>query len=229
MTAATSPARCEEDAPGRERRCIVTGEVLPESKLVRFVADPDGQVVPDLAARLPGRGLWVSSRKKVLEVAVAKNQFSRAAKTTLKVAGDLPQRVEAQLIGRMLDFLGLARRSGALILGFDAILESFKGKAPPDVLVEAADGGADGRKKLLAAGLARGVHPAVIDCLYGSELSLALGRENVVHAALKRGRFSERLRLEAGRLEGFRPSSGGIGLTGLQRAGMSSAPDEGRE
>jgi predicted RNA-binding protein YlxR (DUF448 family) len=228
VTTAASHA-ADERAAGRERRCIVTGEVLPESKLVRFVADPDGRIVPDLAARLPGRGLWVSSRKSVLEVAVAKNQFSRAAKSNLTVPADLPARVGQQLVGRMLDFLGLARRSGALVQGFDAVLESLKGKSPPDVLVEAADGGSDGRKKLLAAAQSHHVHPAVIDCLYCSELSLALGRENVVHAAVKRGRFSERLRLEAGRLEGFRPARGAIEPTGLQRAGMNPALDEGRE
>ncbi len=228
MTTAASLA-ADERAAGRERRCIVTGEVLPEGKLIRFVADPDGRIVPDLAARLPGRGLWVSSRKNILEVAVAKNQFSRAAKSNLTVPADLPARVEQQLIGRLLDFLGLARRSGAMVLGFDAVLESLRGKAPPAVLVEAADGGPDGRKKLLAAAQAYGVHTAVINSLYCSELSLALGRENVVHAAIRRGRFSERLRLEAGRLEGFRPADGVIGPTGLQRAGMNSAADEGRE
>jgi uncharacterized protein len=199
----------DENAGQRERRCIVTGQVLPESKLVRFVADPDGRIVPDLAAKLPGRGMWVSAQRGILDVAIAKSQFSRAAKSNLTAPADLSERVESQLLGRMLDFLGLARRCGALVLGFDAVLASFRTKTPPDLLVEAADGARDGRKKLFAAAQAQGLHPAVIDCLYCRELSLALGRENVVHAAVGRGRFSERLKLEAGRLEGFRPASGG--------------------
>jgi predicted RNA-binding protein YlxR (DUF448 family) len=219
----------DERPAGRERRCIVTGEVLPESRLVRFVADPDGRVVPDVAAKLPGRGMWVAARGRVLDVAVRKNQFSRAAKAQLTTPADLVNRVEQLLAGRMLEFLGLARRSGGLILGFDAVLRSFREKNAPDLLVEAADGSRDGRAKLLAGAAALGVHPAVIDCLYSSELSLALGRENVVHAAAKRGRFSERLKLEAGRLEGFRPAPGTIGSRGLQRAGESPALDEGRE
>lgn len=227
--ATTASLAAHEAAAGRERRCIVTGEVLPEGKLIRFVAGPDGQVVPDLAARLPGRGIWVSSRKNILELAIARNQFSRAAKSKLTISGDLAQRVELQLVGRILDFLGLARRSAALLLGFVAIVESLKSKSPPDLLVEAVDGGRDGREKLLAAAHASGIHPAVIDCLYCSELSLALGRENVVHAAVRRGRFSERLRVEAGRLEGFRPVRRAVGRTGLRGADVSTAPDEGRE
>ena len=211
MTAA--PALSDEthdDGPrdGRARRCIVTGEVLPEAQLVRFVEGPEGEVVPDLAARLPGRGLWVRADRQTLEKAVAKNHFSRAAKKPLKVPGDLPARVERLLAQRMASDLGLARRAGQVILGFDQIARAFETKSPPALLVEASDGAADGRRKLLGAALAQGLRPKVLDVLDSAELGLALGRENVVHAALKSGQLAERLRVDAGRLAGFRAAGG---------------------
>jgi hypothetical protein len=195
----------------RERRCIVTGKVLPDEDLIRFVADPDGCVVPDIAGTLPGRGLWVSAQRGVLEVAVAKNHFSRSAKAHLVASADLPQRVESQLVRRLTDDLGLARRAGLLVQGFDSVARAMDSKKPPIVLVEAADGAEDGRRKLVGMAAARGLHVDVVDCLTCTELSLALGRENVVHAALNPGRLSERVRREAGRLRGFRPASVCVG------------------
>jgi predicted RNA-binding protein YlxR (DUF448 family) len=195
----------------RERRCIVTGEVLPEEALIRFVADPDGCVVPDIDARLPGRGFWVSAIRDVVDVAVAKNQFSRAAKAALKAPVELAEKVEQLLVRRLSDDLGLARRAGLLVLGFDNISRAMDAKTRPVLLIEAADGAADGRRKLVGMAGARGFYPPVVDCLTCSELSLALGRENVIHAALNPGRLSERVRREAGRLRGFRPASVCIG------------------
>ena len=207
MTAA--PATLDEthddgSHDGRARRCIVTGEVLPETQLIRFVEGPEGEVVPDVAARLPGRGLWVRADRQTLEKAVAKNHFSRSAKKPLKVPADLVSRVERLLVQRMAADLGLARRSGNLILGFDQIVRAFETKSPPLVLVEASDGAADGKRKLLAAASVHGRGPKVLDCLNSAELGLALGRENVVHAALKSGQLAERLQADAGRLAGFR-------------------------
>ena len=210
MTAAARPLQPDDPDAMRERRCIVSGEVLPEERLIRYVADPDGVVVPDILARLPGRGLWVSADRKVLEVAVARNHFSRAAKAPLKAPADLADRVETLLVRRIADDLGLARRAGHLTQGYDAVARALDAKKPPDLLVEAADGSLDGRRKLTSLAATRGLHPAVVDSLSCAELSLALGRENVVHAALTPGRFSERVRLEAGRLKGFRPVSGRV-------------------
>ncbi|HEY5048934.1 MAG TPA: RNA-binding protein [Rhizomicrobium sp.] len=190
----------------RERRCIVTGQVLSEDLLIRFVADPDGRMVPDIAARLPGRGYWVSAQRGVLEVAIAKNHFPRAAKASVLVPADLSERVESQLVRRLSDDLGLARRSGSLVLGFDGVARAMDARIAPDLLVEASDGSEDGRRKLVGLASARGRSPVVMDCLTSAELSLALGRENVVHAALNPGRLSERVRLDAGRLRGFRPA-----------------------
>ena len=205
------PAQDEDRAMGgsRERRCIVTGDRLTEARLYRFVADPAGKVVPDVEAKLPGRGLWVRADKGVIAQACAKGLFSRAAKAPLIADEKLPGLAERRLIERMLALLGLARRSGELILGFDQVDEALRGtgklKNPPALIVEAADASPDGTRKLQGAAHARGIFPFVIGAFTSDELSLALGRPNVVHAALKSGRLAERMIFEAGRLEGFRP------------------------
>lgn len=212
MTAALLSLADNETEAARERRCIVTGEVRPDAQLIRFVASPDACVVPDLAGKLPGRGYWVTADRAILDLAVAKNHFSRAAKVALRAPSDLSRLVEEQLARRISEYLGLARRSGQLVCGFDQVAESFGSRSVPAALVEASDGAADGRQKLARMAASRGLLLPTIDCLNSAELSLALGRENVVHAALKSGRLSERVRLEAGRLRGFRPASGHAGL-----------------
>ncbi len=215
-----------EDPAARERRCIVTGEVLPDTQLVRFVAGPDNEVVADVAARLPGRGLWVAARRDVLERAAKKGHFARAAKMPLRVPDGLADRVEALLVARMSGDLGLARRSGQLVLGFDNVTRLLSGSGTIAALVEASDGAPDGRRKLVAQA-ARSL--PVIDCLSNTELSLALGRENVVHAALKSGRLSQRLLADAGRLRGFRPAERHGAERPAVAAGSSPAQGKGRE
>ena len=188
----------------RERRCIVTGEVLPDAQLVRFVVDPEGNVIPDIAAKLPGRGLWVKADHASLALAVRKNAFSRAAGASVSATSDLGERTERQLVQRMLSDLGLACRSGQVVFGFENVARAFGAKAPPQLLLEASDGSSDGRRKILSAARASGVEPAILDCFVSRELSLALGRENVVHAAVKSGRLAERLIVDAGRLSGLK-------------------------
>jgi predicted RNA-binding protein YlxR (DUF448 family) len=210
----------------RERCCIVTRAVLPEEKLVRFVVDPQAQVVPDVAAKLPGRGMWVSADRAMLERAVAKGHFSRAAKTPVTVTNDIVNRVEMLLVERMCGDLGLARRAGQLILGFENVARALAGARPPAVLIEASDGADDGRRKLLS--MAKHAAATVIDCLTRAELSLALGRENVVHAALKSGRLSVRLAADAGRLGGFR-SRQGVNPLAPDMAGRALSETQGQE
>jgi uncharacterized protein len=217
----SATARIEDDSPReRERRCIVTGEVLPEAKLVRFAADPDGNVVPDVAAQLPGRGMWVSAVRAAVKTAVAKNLFSKSAKAPLKASTDLPDRVERLLSARMQADLGLARRAGQAVLGFDNVLRELDARVVPVVLVEASDGAADGRRKLAGSIYARDLKIEIIEVLTSAELSLALGRENVIHAALKPGRLAERLTFDAGRLGGFRQ------VSAPGPAGSTPAPNE---
>lgn len=195
----------EAVAGTRERRCILTGVILPEGRLVRFVAGPDGRVVPDVEAKLPGRGIWLTATRAAVEQAAAKRLFSKAAKMALAADPALAGLVEERLVASLAGSLGIARRAGALILGFDQVDEALRSDKPPVVVIEASDAAPDGSRKLRGAALARGIAPFVLNALSNAELSLALGRENVVHAALKSGRIAERLIFDAGRLRGFRP------------------------
>ena len=212
----------EIESDMRERRCLVSGEVLAESELVRFAADPDGNVVPDIAATLPGRGMWVRADRVSVTTAVTKNLFSKSAKALLKADADLAERVERLLVLRMQGDLGLARRAGQAVVGFDNVLRAMDDKVPPALLIEARDGAADGRRKLSGSAYARGLKIETIEALTSAELSLALGRENVIHAALKPGRLAERLIFDAGRLRGFRdtpPKSKSAGTASNERHG----------
>ncbi len=212
-------AKPEENAMGEraehdgsrlhERRCIATGEVRPPEELVRFVVGPEREIVADIAGKLPGRGLWVTADAAVLQRAVARRDFAKAAKGEVVVAPDLVVRVERLLAGRMQSDLGLARRAGQLVQGFDNVLRVLDGKTPPSVLVEANEGAADGRKKLASAAASRGLQLEIVDCLTGAELSLALGRENVVHAAVQPGPLARRLTVDSARLKGFRARPSG--------------------
>jgi predicted RNA-binding protein YlxR (DUF448 family) len=195
----------DEEDDMRERRDIVSGEVLPESRLMRFVADPDGNVVPDAAAKLPGRGLWVEATKAAIDKAVEKKLFSRAAKAAVTATADLSARAEKALLARMVGDLGIARRSGSLLMGFDNVLRGLQSPKPPRLLIEAFDGSADGKRKLYAAAHRLELDCVVIQCLTSAELGLALGRENVIHAAVQPGGLAERLTFDAERLCGFRP------------------------
>ena len=185
----------------RERRDLVTHQAMDESRLIRFVAGPDGMVAPDLGRKLPGRGMWVEASRASIDAAVKKNLFSRSAKTQLKPSADLADTVETLLFRRCLDQLGLARREGVLISGFEKSAASIRsGKAA--WLIEAADGSSDGRGKLVA--LARHQTTKVCGAFSADDLSLALGLENAIHAVLLHGGRADRWTIEVERLAGFR-------------------------
>ena len=188
----------------RQRRDLVSGEVMDEALLIRFVASPDGGVAPDLARKLPGRGLWVAANRGAVETAARKNAFARAAKTRLTAPADLADQVEALLFKRVLASLGLARRAGDLTLGFEGVVAAIRaGKAA--WIVEASDGAADGRRKLLHAARGQAQPPRLLGAFNSDELSLALGLGNVIHLAFLAGRGAERWTFEVERLSGFRP------------------------
>ncbi|OYX55978.1 MAG: DNA-binding protein [Brevundimonas subvibrioides] len=185
----------------RERRDLVTHQAMDESRLIRFVAGPDGAVAPDLGRKLPGRGMWVEASRASIDAAVKKNLFSRSAKAQLKPSADLADTVETLLIRRCLDQLGLARREGVLISGFEKSAAAIRsGKAA--WLIEAADGSSDGRGKLVA--LARHQTTKVCGAFSADDLSLALGLENAIHAVLLHGGRADRWTIEVERLAGFR-------------------------
>jgi hypothetical protein len=177
---------------------------MDESRLVRFVAGPDGTVVPDLARKLPGRGLWVAASREAVATAARKNHFARAAKAKLTAPADLADQVEALMRARLLAALGLARKAGDLTSGFERVLAAIRaGKAA--WLVEAADGSEDGRRKLAAAAHSAPAQPRTLILFTSAELSLALGAPNVIHTAFLAGRGAERWTLDVERLAGFRP------------------------
>ena len=177
---------------------------MPEDQLIRFVAAPDGMVTPDLARKLPGRGMWVAASRAAVEQAARKNLFSRSAKTKLSAPPNLADQVESLLKQRILDGLGLAKRAGDLILGFEKVREVvLAGKAA--WLIEAADGSADGRRKLLQAVHRSPAQPRLLGLFTSYEMGLALGGDNVIHLALLAGRGASRWSADVDRLAGFRP------------------------
>ena len=183
------------------RKCLASGENRAKAALVRFVVGPDNGLYPDIAENLPGRGLWVSADRASINQAVRDRKFSRAARQQVDVAPDIADRVEGLLAKRAMDLLGLARRSGSVIAGFEKVRAQLKG-GKAAVLIAAGDASADGRRKLRALA---GELP-LIELFSNSELSLALGRENVVHAALVSGRLTGHFLKECDRLAGFRVS-----------------------
>ncbi|MGD1933992.1 MAG: RNA-binding protein [Candidatus Phaeomarinobacter sp.] len=177
-----------EDRSGRkktpERRCIVSGDTGTTATLVRFAIGPDDQVVPDIEGRLPGRGIWVTSDRASVEKAAAKGLFSRAAKQGVKAPADLADQVEAGLKRRVLALLGLARKAGQLMAGH-AKVEEAAVKAHVVALFLARDAGAEGLKN--AGALSSRTDAPIVADFSAEQLGLALGRPNVVHAALTAG------------------------------------------
>ena len=191
-------------AAARERRDIVSGEVMDEDRLIRFVVGPDQTVVPDLARKLPGRGLWVAADRVSVETAAKKGLFSRAAKTKLTPPVGLADQVEELMLRRLMDGLGLAKRAGDLISGFEKVAAALSaGKAA--WLIEAADGAADGRRKISNVARKSPKPPQLCGLFDAEELGLALGAENVIHTAFLAGRGADRWTNDVRRLSGFRP------------------------
>ncbi len=203
-------AQTVDGAP--ERRCIATGASVSMDNLLRFVVGPDGGICADLGRELPGRGIWVGGRRELLDRAVKKRLFARAAKRAVVVADDLPEQVEALMHQRALALLGLAKRAGQLTLGYEkvrALLATDKAA----IAISAHDASLKGREKLLGgdtvafadAAPGRVLNGRIVVDMFGiEELSLALGRENVVHAALKVGGLAERFLAECHRLKDYR-------------------------
>ena len=194
----------KNEADGPERRCIATGESQGKPGLVRFVVGPDAQIVPDIAGKLPGRGIWVSADPVALNRVATKGLFARAAKAPVTVPDGLTALVEAQLLARVVELLGLARKAGQAIAGYEKV-KDWLGKGTAVVLVQASDGSERGKSKLHAPQGANGF----IGCMTGSELGLAFGREHVIHGALAAGVLTIRVVEEAARLAGIRGQIGG--------------------
>ena len=203
----------QEDEPetGPLRRCIVTRERLPMEKMIRFVVGPDRAIVPDLAARLPGRGIWLSARLDVIEPGRAEadshrllvRAFARAARGPVAVPSNLPSLLEEALVRRITELLGLARRAGQAMAGFEKAREWLRADRAR-VVLQASDGSAAERARFLS-GVSASV--PILDPLPGAAMGRLFGRDFVVHVAIAPGKLGESLVIEAGRLAGLRQKS----------------------
>jgi len=178
------------------RMCAVSREVRPIDELIRFVVSPQGEVMADLKRKLPGRGLWVSASRRAVAEAVRRNHFSRGFRRDVRAALSLPLATENLLVRSVIDALAVAAKAGQVVSGFGKV-EDALGQGQVKALLHAADGAADGIRKLDAIVRQRGGNPGespdfpILSVLSSAELDLALGRSNVIHAALLAGPASK--------------------------------------
>jgi len=194
------------DVAGPLRTCIVTSETSAPEQMIRFVVGPEGDVVPDLARRLPGRGLWLRAERAIVEQAVAKKAFSRAARAQVGAAADLPERVEYLLLQRTLEDLARARRAGRAVAGFVKV-EQMIGQRRAGLLIVAEEAAGDGLGKLQASGLP-------IERLGdAATLGGVFGRDQAVYVAVARddasGMFIQRIAGGAARWRRYRSNGAG--------------------
>lgn len=234
--------RADSSAAGPERKCILSGEHGARESLVRLAISPEGEVLPDVLARAPGRGAWIGITRAELEKALAKGELKGALARAFKggalaIPADLPERIEQALVRLLTDRLGLELKAGHLLLGSDRIAEHARA-GRVCWLGHAADASEDGRRKLDQAfrvgldsqgsGLAGEALP-----LDRTALSVALGRDNVVHLALNDAAAAERVSLPLRRLLYFQ---GRAEVTGNEERGQAAVaaplavtiPDQGR-
>ena len=190
-------------AGGTVRQCAVTRERLPQALMIRFVRSPDGLAVPDIAGKLPGRGVWVTADREFVERALKTDAFSRGFKTATPAMEGLCEEVERQLVHRCTGLIGMAKKSGQAVLGFDQV-RAYIRKQEPGWLLEASDGAKDGRNKVHFLAKAIYEEAKVAGALSSAELGMAFGREHVIHALLEYGPLADAFGTAYQRLIGFR-------------------------
>ena len=192
------------ETEGAERTCIVTRRAGAPETMIRFVRAPDGTVTPDIRARLPGRGVWVGARAALVAEATKKRMFARGLKEKSETPPDLADSVDRLLEADCLQLLALANKAGDVICGFNKAAEALAGNRIA-ALIEARDGGADGKRKLRQSARRAGCAETPTIGLFGSsQLDLALGRTNVIHAALVAGGPAENFLVRCLRLAAYR-------------------------
>ena len=195
----------KDRSDGPERKCIATGEVQPKHGLIRFVVGPDAQIVPDIAGKLPGRGIYVAADRAALDKAVQKKLFARGAKQPVHVPDDLVAEVERQLARRVVDLIALSRKGGRAVAGYEKVKNMLQ-MEEAQVLIQAVDGSGRGKSKLSTPHFG-----TYIGWLTADELGLAFGRQTVIHGALASGGLTQRVVEEANRLRGVREYDDGKG------------------
>ena len=202
----------QEQDSGPERLCAVTRQKLDPKELIRFVLAPDGTIVPDLDRRLPGRGVWVSCDCRVVERAMKTDDFAKSLKVKVGIASDLAERIDGLIVKRLTGVLSLANKAGLAVAGFEKVFAALD-KGPVRAVLHGADAAADGRSKIdrkyKAIQNSRGTVALIVDVLTIAQMSLAIGRGSVVHAALTPGGLSDRFLEEAERLSRYRGSATG--------------------
>jgi predicted RNA-binding protein YlxR (DUF448 family) len=209
MTASPQQAELDNGPQSRERErmCVLTREVRPVADLIRFVVGPDGAAVPDLKSKLPGRGVWVTATRDALAEAVKRKALVRGFKREVRLNADLVTQTGQLLEQAVLDSLAMAGKAGLVANGFGKTEAALADEDKRIIgLIHAADAALDGVRKLGAALRRRdsGDQVAVITSLTTVQLDLALGRPNVVHAALLGGPASDTFLARLRRLERFR-------------------------
>jgi uncharacterized protein len=188
------------DRSATVRMCAVTRQVRPIDELIRFVISPQGEVIPDLKRKLPGRGLWVSASRQAVAEAARRSQFSKGFKRDVQVAPTLAADTESLLVRSVIEALAMAAKAGQVISGFSKVegaLEQRQAQNPVKALIHASDGAADGIRKLDAVARQNAGNGdesrefPVVRALTSEQLDLALGRSNVIHAALLAGPASK--------------------------------------
>ncbi|MDX2308572.1 MAG: RNA-binding protein [Hyphomicrobium sp.] len=206
---------------GPVRLCVASRKERPVDELLRFVLSPGGEIVPDLAHKLPGRGVWVSCERSAVLEAVKKKAFARSLRRDVRAPDDLADRVESLLDNRVREALSIANKAGRVTSGFEKI-DALIGKGEARVLLHAREAAADGTAKLdrkfMAVAASQGRPATIISIMSVEQMSLAIGRANVVHAALTQGGATERFLTEAGRRERYRPLGAGDALVADQPA-----------
>jgi|SRR5712664_1188179 uncharacterized protein len=214
-------------AAPRERLCIATRQVRPLGELIRFVVGPDGSVVPDLKRRLPGRGVWITARRHLVVEAARRRMFGRAFKADVRVSAEFADELDRLLERSALNALSIAHKAKLVILGF-AKVETAVATAPLVALIRARDAGEESGRRLAGALRRRADHGAegkIVQAFPSAQLDLALGRLNVVHAALLAGRASETFLARWRYLEYFRADDPGNRDRGSrQRNGTTPEP-----
>ena len=186
-----------------ERTCIITRQQRPEEELIRFVLSPEGEVTPDLKRKLPGRGAWVTKSRVDVAEAVSRKAFAKAFGESTKAAADLPDLVAKLMRIDLVQALSLARKAGLAVAGFTKVEDAAK-QASILAVIHVTGAAPDGVAKVDRL---CGPDAAVLDFWRPDELDLAFGRENVVHAALKRGGGSQKvldLAVALARFEGLK-------------------------
>ncbi|MEO1205199.1 MAG: RNA-binding protein [Pseudomonadota bacterium] len=202
------------DADAGRRLCAALRVARDKDHLIRFVADPEQNLVPDLGLRLPGRGVWVTADKTTVELAVRKKAFARSLKTHVNVSPDLADRLESLIEQSALQALALANKAGQIVCGFDksgAVIDRGRATA----MLHARDAAVGGRRKLdgkfKAISAELSIPATIIDDFTIDQMSLAMGRSNVVHAALLAGGAARNAIGTSKRLAHFRNGVPGVG------------------